>query len=221
LTSTDDVSRDQVLVWLSDIARGSLCFWGVCDSLVIFARSKTVQGCVAVVLSGEHVGTRVFFLFVHLFVFLGIDFSRIYHISMLDWPPDTGLDAVFLGKRFQTHDTYKHNHSLFSTLNSLLSLPLSLSLSLLHTHTHTAQPDQSNLASHPGHATPPTPPMPRHSNLDSTSGKQVGQPSPSSAQFGCSVQSHKQDTHRQTDKHAPDRQRITQRRRARMGACAG
>jgi hypothetical protein len=149
---------------------------GVCVSLVIFARSKTVQGCVADVLSGEHVGTWVFFLFVYLFVFLGIDFSRIYHISMLDWPPDTGLDAVFLGKRFQTHDTYKHNHSLFSTLISLLFLSLSVS----YTHTHTAQPGQSNLASHPAHATAP---MPRHSNLDSTSGKQVGRPS---AQFGYS-----------------------------------
>jgi hypothetical protein len=35
----DNVSRDPVLVWLSDIARGSLCL-GVCVSLVIFCAIK-------------------------------------------------------------------------------------------------------------------------------------------------------------------------------------
>jgi hypothetical protein len=35
----DNVSWDPVLVWLSDIARGSLCL-GVCVSLVIFLRDQ-------------------------------------------------------------------------------------------------------------------------------------------------------------------------------------
>jgi hypothetical protein len=107
----DDVSQGQVLVWLSDIARGGLYFCAVKDSARVCGSCSVWRTC----------GDTGVFLFVYLFVFLGIDFSRIYHISMLDWPPDTGLDAVFLGKRFQTHDTYKHNHSLFSTLIYVLS----------------------------------------------------------------------------------------------------
>jgi hypothetical protein len=46
---------------------------------------------------------------------------------MLDWPPDTGLDAVFLGT-VSTHDTYKHNHILFSTPVSSFGFPSPLSL---------------------------------------------------------------------------------------------
>jgi hypothetical protein len=118
---------------------------------------------------------------------------------------------VFLAQKGDCLTMQMHSREYRDSYLVGVQCKLSLSLSLTHTHKHTpslTQHSQITPISLPVYATPRHP-CHSNSNLDSTSGKQVGRPPLSSV------------TDRQTGKHAPDRQRITQRRRARVGACGG